>query len=79
MAARGFMERVETHVAIEFGASVQPFTNITHNVRMAVIINAGYCTSDLKKSPSVTVINTLLSVGFISIFIQGYISRTAKA
>jgi hypothetical protein len=35
------IERVETHVAMAFGASVQPLTNITPNVRTAVINRGG--------------------------------------
>ena len=41
MAFLGVMERVETQVAIAFGASVQPFTNTTPKVRITVISKAG--------------------------------------
>jgi|UPI0004AD2555 hypothetical protein len=41
MAARGLIDRVETQVAIALGASVHPFTIITPNVRIVVIINGG--------------------------------------
>jgi hypothetical protein len=42
------MERVDMQVAIELGASVQPFTNMTPRVRIEVKINAGYVPSALK-------------------------------
>ena len=41
IAGLGFMHRVVMHVAIAFGASVHPFTNITPNVSSEVISNAG--------------------------------------
>jgi BioD-like phosphotransacetylase family protein len=41
MASFGLMARVEMQVAIEFGASVQPFTRITPVARMTVMSKAG--------------------------------------
>lgn len=37
----GFMEPVDTTVAIAFGASVHPFTNMTPSTRITVISKAG--------------------------------------
>ena len=37
------MDRVETQVAIAFGASVQPFTSTTPSVSSMVISSAGLC------------------------------------
>lgn len=45
IAARGLIALVETHVAIAFGASVQPFTSITARVKIVVISKAGFETS----------------------------------
>ena len=42
IAGRGRMARVETHVAMALGASVQPLTRITASVRMLVTISVGY-------------------------------------
>jgi hypothetical protein len=44
------IERVETHVAMAFGASVQPFTNMTPNVRTAVINRGGLDMICVRKS-----------------------------
>ena len=41
IAASTFSERVDTQVAMAFGASVQPFRKMTHSVRNTVIITAG--------------------------------------
>ncbi|MPM37884.1 hypothetical protein SDC9_84504 [bioreactor metagenome] len=41
-AGFGAIALVETQVAIAFGASVQPFTNMTPNVRIAVISKRGF-------------------------------------
>lgn len=41
IAGRGRMARVTTHVAIAFGASVQPFTKITPSVKTDVTHSAG--------------------------------------
>ena len=41
IAALGVNERVDTQVAIAFGASVQPLTRITLNVRIDVIKSEG--------------------------------------
>ena len=41
LAALGFMARVETHVAIALGASVQPLTRITPSVRDTAIKSSG--------------------------------------
>ena len=41
IAGLGLMHRVVMHVAIAFGASVQPFTNITPSVSTDVIRSAG--------------------------------------
>ena len=43
IAGRGRMARVETQVAMAFGASVQPLTRMTARVRMLVRMRAGYC------------------------------------
>jgi hypothetical protein len=40
-AALGPIDRVETQVAIAFGASVHPFTKITPSTRIVVINKAG--------------------------------------
>ena len=42
IAGRGRMARVETHVAMALGASVQPLTSMTASVRMLVRMSAGY-------------------------------------
>ena len=42
IAGRGRMARVETQVAMAFGASVQPLTSMTASVRMLVRMSAGY-------------------------------------
>ena len=41
MARSTSIDRVETQVAMAFGASVHPFTKITHSVSMTVIRRAG--------------------------------------
>jgi hypothetical protein len=61
MAGRGLMERVEIHVAIAFGASVQPLTITTPRVRRTVIIKAGFVKNLDKKSVNVIVIVHQLS------------------
>ena len=38
----GDNDLVDTQVAIAFGASVQPFTNITPSVNSVIINNAGF-------------------------------------
>jgi len=50
------IERVETHVAIALGASVQPFTKITPSVSNVVINNMGLVVICVKKSENVTAI-----------------------
>ena len=42
MAASTSIERVDTQVAMALGASVQPFTKITHSVRKTVTSNTGF-------------------------------------
>ena len=42
IAARTFMHRVVTQVAIAFGASVQPFTKMTPKVSNTVIAKSGF-------------------------------------
>jgi len=42
MAFLGLIARVEIHVAIAFGASVQPLTRITPIVKITVTNNAGF-------------------------------------
>ena len=41
IASSTSIDRVETQVAIALGASVHPFTKITHRIRKTVIIKAG--------------------------------------
>jgi hypothetical protein len=65
MAGRGLMERVEIHVAIAFGASVQPFTITTPSVSRTVIISAGFVKNLLRKSVNVIVIIHQLSFKFM--------------
>jgi hypothetical protein len=45
MALPGRIDLVDTQVAIAFGASVQPFTNITPRTRTIVINSAGLDTN----------------------------------
>jgi len=42
MALLGVIDLVDTQVAIAFGASVQPFTNITPRIRAEVMNKAGF-------------------------------------
>ena len=42
MAGRTFKQRVEMHVAIALGASVQPFTKITPRVSKTVMARMGF-------------------------------------
>jgi len=51
MACFALIERVDTQVAMAFGASVQPFTNTTPNTNITVIKRAGFAINWLKKSP----------------------------
>jgi hypothetical protein len=44
------IERVETHVAMALGASVQPLTKMTAKVRIVVVINMGSVVILSKKS-----------------------------
>ena len=53
---RGDIERVETQVAMAFGASVQPLTRMTPNVSKEMMINAGLAASCCKYSVKVIVI-----------------------
>jgi hypothetical protein len=63
IAARGLIDLVEMHVAIAFGASVHPFTNITANVKTTVIISAGLLKNCCKKSLSaIVIVRFLLSL-----------------
>ena len=57
IAARGRIARVEMHVAIAFGASVQPLTRITPKVSSTVISSAGLLVMRDMKSDSVMVIS----------------------
>jgi hypothetical protein len=52
---------VETHVAIALGASVQPFTKITHKVNTTVISRAGLSINCFRNSAKEIVIEYLLS------------------
>jgi hypothetical protein len=60
-AARGVMERVDMHVAMAFGASVQPLTIITPIVSREVTSNVGIVNSSCKNSQSEIVILHVLS------------------
>jgi hypothetical protein len=51
IALRTSIERVETHVAMAFGASVQPFTKMTPSVSAVVTQKTGFA-SWFKKSAS---------------------------
>jgi hypothetical protein len=42
IAARGPIERVETQVAMAFGASVHPLTKITPKVNIVIMTSAGF-------------------------------------
>ena len=50
IAARGDMQRVETQVAMAFGASVQPLTKITPRVSRTVMSSVGLENSWVKNS-----------------------------
>ena len=50
MAGRAFMQRVVTQVAMELGASVQPFTKITPRVSRTVIASIGFDTTSCRNS-----------------------------
>ncbi|MGI6765515.1 MAG: hypothetical protein ACOX4S_09575 [Anaerovoracaceae bacterium] len=56
MAVPGLIERVDTQVAIAFGASVQPFTKMTPSVNKVMINNAGLDIVCSKKLINVIVI-----------------------
>jgi hypothetical protein len=63
IAEPGPIERVDTHVAMAFGASVQPFTKITPSVNRVMINSAGLDIVCSKKLISVIVIfSPLLSL-----------------
>lgn len=53
----GAMDRVDTHVAIAFGASVQPFTKITPKVNTTMIKRIGFVWMLSIKSENVIVID----------------------
>jgi hypothetical protein len=55
------MDRVETQVAMAFGASVHPFTKITPKVRRVVTKKTGFV-KWVKNSSSDTVMHDILSV-----------------
>lgn len=57
MAFFGAMDRVDTHVAIAFGASVQPFTKITPKVNTTMIKRIGFVWMLSIKSENVIVID----------------------
>ena len=50
MALRAPMDRVETQVAMAFGASVHPLTKITPKVKTTVIDSEGIVVSCVKNS-----------------------------
>ena len=50
IAVLGLKERVETHVAIAFGASVQPFTRITPRVSSETTKSGKLCVNSIKNS-----------------------------
>ncbi|MFS8541085.1 MAG: hypothetical protein LOD89_03220 [Tissierellales bacterium] len=56
IAFLGLIERVEIHVAIAFGASVQPLTRITPIVRIDITNNAKFENNCEIKSPNVIAI-----------------------
>jgi hypothetical protein len=61
IALRTSIDRVETQVAMAFGASVQPFTKITPNVSTVVAKKTGFV-NWLEKSPNEMVMHDILSV-----------------
>jgi len=58
IAALTGIHLVATQVAMAFGASVQPFTKITPNVRTTVINSTGFLTTSCQKFINV---NSMLS------------------
>ena len=58
IAALGLMERVEIHVAMAFGASVQPLTMMVPKVRTTVITSGGLFSKFNMNSFKLTVISS---------------------